>query len=141
MSSWRARRHDALMPRDTDLKTSAYDLRRAAGGLQAHASAGGAVSDLEVTLAHVEEALDRLAVALLKMADAVSDWCADDGRESRDDILPPEARALRFHLQAAAAGLRVPQDGSTSSRIWTRRLLEVCQPGAATVTGAAAETA
>ena len=110
---------------DADLKTSAHDLQRAAGRLQTHAS-DGAVPDLEITLAHVEEALDRVAVAMLKMADATSDWCAGEGRASGDGVLPPEARALRFHLQMAAAGLRVPQDGCSSSRLWTRRLLDEC---------------
>jgi hypothetical protein len=113
MPSTRHRPSDEAEP-----KISAYALQRAAGQLQAHASTAGAVDDLEVTLAHVEEALDRLAVGLLKMADAVADRCAEPGE------LPPEGRALRFHLQMAATALRAPQDGCASSRMWTRRLLD-----------------
>jgi hypothetical protein len=110
---------------DARLRSSAHELQRAAGSLQSHASGAAAVAGLETTLAHVEEALDRLSIGMLKMADAVTESCGDSGHAPDESVLPPEARALQFHLRTTAAALRVPQDGCTSSRTWTRRLLEV----------------
>src|SRR5829696_7180207 len=131
MSRERGPRHDAAMHAirrdpadDAGLKTSAYELQRAAGRIQSHACDAGATAGPETTLAHVEEALDRLSIGILKMAEAVTDSCGDPAGAADESVLPPEARALQFHLRKAATALRVPQDGCASSRIWTRRLLD-----------------
>jgi hypothetical protein len=105
------------------LVASAHALQRAAADLQKHASATVYVPTLGVTLAHVEEALDRLSVGMMQMANGVVERCRDDALSADEDTLPPEARALCFHLRAVADALRVPQEACTSSRIWSRRLL------------------
>jgi hypothetical protein len=110
-------------PAEPELVASAHALQRAAGDLQKHASAPEHVPSLGVTLAYVEEALDRLSVGMLQMANGVVEWCGDEDLPADEDILPPEARALCFHLRAVADALRVPQEACTSSRIWSRRLL------------------
>jgi hypothetical protein len=102
---------------------SAHALQRATGDLQKHASATEYLPSLGVTLAYVEEALGRLSVGMLQMANGVVEWCGDEGLSADEDTLPPDARALCFHLRAVADALRVPQEACTSSRIWSRRLL------------------
>src|SRR4051794_11483077 len=106
------------------LADSAHELQRAAGHVQKHAAASDQVPALGITLAHVEEALDRLSVGMLQMANGVVEWSAEQGPSAHEDALPPEARALRFHLRAVADALRTPRDACISSRIWTRRLLD-----------------
>src|SRR5215212_11380124 len=105
------------------LVASAHALQRAAGELQKHASATEYVPTLAVTLAYVEEALDRVSVGMLQMANGVVEWCGEEGLSADEDTLPPQARALCFHLRAVAGALRAPQEACTSSRIWSRRLL------------------
>ena len=82
-----------------------------------------AVPTHELTLAHVEEAVDRLAVAMEQMANAVADWCGEPSAIVEENALPPEARALRWHLQSVADELRAAEIACASSRDWTRRLL------------------
>jgi hypothetical protein len=105
------------------LASSAHQLQRAAGTLQSHAASPEAVPDYGITLAHVEEALDRVAVAMDQMASAVAEWCGEPDAVADEPALPPEARALRWHLQAAAANLRTSEAACAASRDWTRRLL------------------
>ena len=105
------------------LADSARELQRAAGHVQKHAAASDQVPTLGITLAHVEEAFDRLSVGMLQMANGVVEWSAEQGPSADEDALPPEARALCFHLRAAADALRAPMDSCTSGRVWTRRLL------------------
>lgn len=106
------------------LADSAQELQRAAGHIQMQAAAADQVPVLGVTLAHIEEALDRLSVGMLQMADGVVEWSTEQGAPGDEDTLPPQARALCFHLRAAADALRAPRDACASSRYWTRRLLE-----------------
>ena len=105
------------------LASSAHELQRAAGALQSHAAEPAAVPTYGITLAHVEEAVDRLAVSLDQMASAVAEWCGESDAVVEEPALPPEARALRWHLQAAATKLRTAEAACTASRDWTRRLL------------------
>jgi hypothetical protein len=107
------------------LAASAYELQRAAGHVQKHAAASDQLPALGATLAHIEEALDRLSVGMLQMANGVVEWSADQDPSVDEDALPPPAQALCFHLRAVAAALRAPRDACTSSRMWTRRLLDV----------------
>ena len=113
----------ALPNQDRVLATSAHQLQRAAGRLQTHAANPHAVPTHEITLAHVEEALDRLAVAMEQMANAVADWCGEPSAIVEDNALPPEARALRWHLQSVADKLRASEIACAISRDWTRQLL------------------
>jgi hypothetical protein len=129
MANATVRLHALLMRRffsDTNhaLASSAHELQQAAGTLQSHAARADAVPTYGTTLAHVEEAVDRLAVALDQMANAVAEWCGESDAVVEEPALPPEARALRWHLHAAAAGLRTSEASCTASREWTRRLLE-----------------
>jgi hypothetical protein len=60
-----------------------------------------------------------------QMASAVAEWCGERGAIVEENVLPPEARALRWHLQAAADTLRESEVACTTSREWARRLLAV----------------
>jgi hypothetical protein len=106
------------------LADSAHELQRAAGHVQQHAAAPDQVPALGATLAHIEEALDRLSVGMLQMANGVVEWSAEHDASVDEDALPPPARALCFHLRAVAHALGAPRDACTSSRMWTRRLLD-----------------
>jgi hypothetical protein len=110
---------------DHALADSAHELQRAAGYVQKHAAASDHVPALGATLAHIEEALDRLSVGMLQMATGVVGWSAEQDPSVDEDALPPPAQALCFHLRAVAAALRAPREACTSSRMWARRLLDV----------------
>ena len=107
------------------LADSAHQLQRAAGHVQKHAAGSDQVPALGITLAHIEETLDRLSVGMLQMANGVVEWSAEQDPSVDEEALPPPAQALCFHLRAVAAALRAPRDACTSSRMWTRRLLDV----------------
>jgi hypothetical protein len=107
---------------ERSLAASAHELHRAARDLQKRAPDADDIPMLETSLAHVEGALDRLSVSMLQIADAVVEWCGDEGAAD-ESSLPPQARALCFHLRAVADGLRAPELACASSRLWTHRLL------------------
>jgi hypothetical protein len=111
-----------LTDEDRALASSAHQVQRAVGTLQAHSGNPDAVPTHAITLAHVEEALDRLAVAMGQMANAVGEWCGERGAIIEENVLAPEARALRWHLQAAADTLRESEVACTLSREWARQL-------------------
>jgi hypothetical protein len=120
--------HDLQMRRfrsdpNSELASSAHALQQTAGMLQSHAARPDAVPTYGITLAHVEEAVDRLAAALDQMANAVAGWCGESDAVVEEPTLPPEARALRWHLHAAAANLRTSEAACAASRDWTRRLV------------------
>src|SRR3954471_20489438 len=83
-------------PHVTDLAASAHQLQRAAGRFQQQASTHNAVADLPIALAHVEEALDRLATGITIAAHAVEAWPPSLSDPEVEET--PEARALRWHL-------------------------------------------
>lgn len=114
---------DHPAPCEHALADSAHELQRAAGHVLKHAAASDQVPALGATLAHIEEALDRLSVGMLQMANGVVEWSAEQDASVDEDALPPPAQALCFHLRAVADALRAPRDACSSSRIWTRRLL------------------
>ena len=116
--------HHSPLCDDHALADSAHELQRAAGHVQKHAAASDQVPALAATLAHIEEALDRLSVGMLQMANGVVEWSAEQDPSVDEDALPPPAQALCFHLRAVADALRAPRDACSSSRTWTRRLLE-----------------
>jgi hypothetical protein len=111
-----------LTDQDRALASSAHQFQRAAGTLQAHSGNPGAVPAHGIALAHVEEAVDRLAVAMDLMANAVGEWSGQRGAIVEENVLPPEARALRWHLHAVADTLRDAEVACTMSREWARRL-------------------
>jgi hypothetical protein len=101
--------------------TGAYQLQRAAGGVLRDASAPDAVPALPVALAHLEEALDRLSISMVKTAQAVEEW--PGAAEAETATLSAEARALRWHLFHLATRLRSAQDACPETRRWARQLL------------------
>jgi hypothetical protein len=111
------------------LTSSAHELQQAAGTLQSHAARADGVPTYGIALAHVEEAVDRLSVSLDQMAIAVAEWCGGPDAVVEEPALPPEARALRWHLQAAATHLRTAEAACSASRDWTRRLLAAVPDG------------
>jgi hypothetical protein len=104
-----------------NIAESAHELQRAAGWFQKRASDPGAVAALPAALAHVEEALDRLATAMVKAAQAVEDVADDSGAEG--GAVSPPARALRWHLCHVSARLRGAGDACPDTRRWARALL------------------
>jgi hypothetical protein len=104
------------------LRASAYELQRAAGNVLRHAAGAESIPTLAITLAHVEEALDRLSVGMMMIAQAVA--TREHDAHADESGLSPDARALCFHLRMAAEKLHGPEDACQSSRMWTRRLLE-----------------
>jgi hypothetical protein len=101
----------------TNIAGSAHQLQRAAGGMQKRASDPEAVPALPVTLSHLEEALERLSTGAVKLAQAVEDW------NGEPDALPPEARALRWHLFHLASRLRGAQEACPETRRWAREVV------------------
>ena len=102
------------------LKAGAHALQQAAGKVLRHAGAAEDPRTLGVALAHIEEALDRLSVAMLQAAHVVTSGqeAAADGRHPT-----PSAEALCFHLRRTAERLHEPQLACESSRFWTRRMI------------------
>jgi len=81
-----------LSDRALTLAASAHQLQRAAGAVQTQAANPDAVPTHELTLAHVEETADRLAVAMEQMANAVADWCGEPRAIVEDNPPQPETR-------------------------------------------------
>jgi hypothetical protein len=102
------------------LTAGAHELQRAAGKVLKHACAAEDPETLGIALAHIEEALDRLSVGMLRAASVVSRGLDDPADGSH---LDPSAEALCFHLRLAAERLREPQLACQSGRFWTRRML------------------
>jgi hypothetical protein len=109
-------RHGVGMPlftsQYTDVAASAHQLQRAAGHFQRTASSEDTVANLPVALAHIEEALDRLATGVTMAAQAVEEPDAS-----------PEARALQWHLFHLASRLRGAQETCVGPRRWARTFL------------------
>jgi hypothetical protein len=114
-----------------NIADSAHQLQRAAGWLQKRASDPDAVTSLPVALAHVEEALDRLATAMVKVAQEVEDTEVEAGAEG--GALSPSARALRWHLFNVSTRLRGAGDACPDTRRWARTLLAERDPADDTV--------
>jgi hypothetical protein len=72
---------------------------------------------IPITLSHLEEALERLSTGAVKLAQAVEDW------NGEPDALPPEARALRWHLFHLASRLRGAQEACPETRRWAREVV------------------
>src|SRR4051812_1954541 len=107
---------DTSLQSNQNIAEATFALRRAAGHFAERASAAGAVAALPLALADLEKALERLATGAVEAAQAVEDW-------SGEDVLAPEARALRWHLFHLAARLRGAEDACPDGRRWARELL------------------
>jgi nucleotide-binding universal stress UspA family protein len=105
---------------------TAARLQRTAHELRARAGSPSAVPSLPVTLAHLEDAFDELAATMRLLAEAAAEWC--DGDDADGGTLPPAARALSWHLRAAADALSESSKSCLASREWTRRLLDDAIP-------------
>jgi hypothetical protein len=105
------------------IASGAHELQRAAGRVQQRASDAGSVAALPPALAHMEEALERLATGVVKAAQAVEDWALESGPSMDREALSPEARALRWHLFHLSARLRSASDACPDTRRWARELL------------------
>ena len=114
---------DAFIPLG-QVPAAASRLERAADDLRQRAGSPNAVPSLPATLAHIETALDQLAASMRLMAHAAAEWCGDDGARVEEHALPPEARALLWHLRAVADTLIESRDGCPATREWARRLLD-----------------
>jgi hypothetical protein len=114
-------------PRGDDFSPAAagvLETNRAVHRLESQAAGAEGIAKLGTTLADIEEALDRLSVGMLQMADGLVCGRSATGTPLDENALRPEARALCFHLRATAEALRAPRDACASSRFWTRRLLD-----------------
>lgn len=104
----------AATPNAEQLAVAAMSLRHSAAGPDALLS-------LPATLAHVGDAVDELASGMLVLADTVAK--SSGLRTSLDlDHLPPEARALSWHLHELAARLRAARASVETARDWAHQL-------------------
>jgi hypothetical protein len=97
------------------LRYSARVLPRAAGAVQTHATAPAEMPPTPGTLAHVEEALDRLGTGLMMMAGSLGE---DDAAAASDG----DAEALRWHLAETARRIQAATESCRASREWSRRV-------------------
>jgi hypothetical protein len=105
-----------------NITASTHRLQRAADEFQQQAAARDAIPSLPTTLAQIEQAVDRLATGMVKMAQAVTDWSRQSDAIVDDDALPPEVRALCWHLHDVAARLRSSRDACPATQEWARQL-------------------
>jgi len=120
MTSIRGMNRDPSTQQDQRaLKAGAHELQQAAGRVLKHARAAEDPQTLGVALAHIEEALDRLSVAMLQAAHAVT---AGHGDLAERHDPSPAAEALCFHLRRTAERLHEPQLACESSRFWAKRV-------------------
>jgi len=77
-------------------------------------------------LSHLEDAFDQLAASMRLLAEAAAEWCATNDADQR--TLPPDARALLWHLRSVADTLTEARDGCLTTRPWAHKLLEHVAP-------------
>ncbi len=58
---------------------------------------------------------------MVKTAEAVEDWAGETASDT--DGLPPDARALRWHLYHIATRIRGAQEACPDARRWARELV------------------
>jgi hypothetical protein len=106
-------------PHSQDTPRSAYELQRASANLRRSVRDPDAMRTLPLTLAHVEATIDDVATTVLVLAQAVAEG---PDTSHGEDLLSPEARALRWHLHELAARLRGARSAAASSREWADQL-------------------
>ena len=102
--------NERAAPSAEQLAVAATSLRRSAGGPDA-------LQSLPATLAHVGEAVDELASGMLVLAETVAK-SSGLGTSVDLDHLPPQARALSWHLHELAARLRAARASVETARDW-----------------------
>ena len=118
---------DAFIPLG-QVPAAAARLQRTAGELRQRAGSPSAVPSLPVTLAHLEDAFAELAATVRLLGEATAEWCHTHDPAADDGTLPPEARALSWHLRAAADELSESSESCLASREWARQLLDDAIP-------------
>lgn len=118
---------DAFIPLG-QVPAAAARLQRTAGELRERAGSPSAVPRLPVTLAHLEDAFDELAATMRLLGEATAEWCHTHDPAADQGTLPPEARALSWHLRAAADALSESSESCLASREWARQLLDDAIP-------------
>jgi hypothetical protein len=116
---------DAFIPLG-QVPATAARLDRAAAELRQRAGAPHAVPRLPITLSHLEDAFDQLAASMRLLAEVAAEWCATNDADER--TLPPDARALLWHLRSVADTLTEARDGCLTTRPWAHKLLEQVAP-------------
>ena len=114
---------DAFIPLG-QVPATASRLERAAGELRSRAGSPSAVPSLPVTAAHLEAACDELGTCIRHFAEAAAEWSDPDDDTGDACTLPPEARALIWHLHAVAGSLEEARDRCRATTEWARRMLE-----------------
>lgn len=104
-----------------DIAGEAHNLQRSAGAMQRSASRERSARALPPALAHLEEALDRLAASMVISAQRLDEW-----RTGRDVTAAesPSGRALEWHLCHLAARIRSAQEACPETRRWARELAQ-----------------
>jgi hypothetical protein len=110
-------------PHSQDTSRSAYELQRASANLRRSVRDPELMRTLALTLAHVEQTIDDVATTMLVLAQAVAEFPAWSNTSVGEDVLSPEARALRWHLHEFAARLQGARSAAASSREWADELL------------------
>src|SRR5829696_3513746 len=110
---------DAFIPLG-QVPATANRLERAAGELRERAGSPAAVPRLPQTLARLEDAFDELAATMRLLAHATTEWCAAQHAVVDEATLPPSARALLWHLRAAADELSDVRESVAVTRQWAR---------------------
>ena len=114
---------DAFIPLG-QVPATAGRLERAAGELRSRAGSPAAVPSLPVTSAHLEGTFDELGMCMRQFAEAAAEWSDPGDATGEERTLPPEARALIWHLHAVAESLEEARDRCRATTEWTRRMLE-----------------
>lgn len=111
---------DAFTPLG-QVPATAARLDRAAAELRERAGSPLATPRLPVTLTHLEHALDQLATTMRLLAEAATEW--HDMDDAAERPLPPDARALLWHLRSVADTMTDARDGCRTALPWARKLL------------------
>jgi len=103
---------------------SAGRLAEAAAGLRATGAAPHELDALPLTLSHVGDAIDDLASGMLVLGETVARSSGPADASLDLDHLPPEARALCWHLHELAARLRAARASAATAHDWSRDLAQ-----------------
>jgi hypothetical protein len=95
---------------------SAEQLADAAAMLRRNLVEPDAIDALPATLAHIAGVVDDLAGGVVVLAEAVAKSSGGSGTSA--DPLPPEHRALCWHLHEFAARLRAARASAETARSW-----------------------
>ena len=97
---------------------SAEQLADAAAMLRRNLVEPDAIDALPATLAHIAGVVDDLAGGVVVLAEAVAKSSGGSGTSADLGYLPPEDRALCWHLHEFAARLRAARASAETARSW-----------------------